>query len=504
MTTTIRTRNSVMAITVESTEGTLVQPSAAGQYIALQTDATMSPNREILTNDEIKQSLAQSEPITARETATASMSHYLKHSGTEGVAPETDEVHTAIFGSEEIESTEYDTVSGSTVSVLNVDTGEGAQFAQGQAVLVKDSVNGYSVRNIQSISSDALTLGFDLQSAPASGVNLGKAIFYTPANSGHQTLTLINYLGNEGAIQAISGARCTQMDFTVEPGSLINASYSFEGLKYFFNPITITSTDIYIDFTDDQGTAAAVIAAKTYKSPKALAAAIESAMNAVTTETITCTYSDTAGTFTIATSTSTVFSLLWNTGTNAANTVGDKIGFSVAANDTGATTYTSDTALSFVAAHTPAYDASQPLKGYYQQVLLGDSDDIACLTSSNVTGSITVTRQPFDDICAESGFSNSIINGRSCTFTVTALLKKYESDKFRKFSENQTTRFCVNVGERDSLGNWVAGTVVNFYTPSAKITSFNLTDLDGIVGLELELQTFTNSAGDGEIFMNML
>ena len=29
------------------------------------------------------------------------------------------------------------------------------------------------------------------------------------------------------------------------------------------------------------------------------------------------------------------FSLLWNTGTNAANTIGDLIGFSVAGNDTG-------------------------------------------------------------------------------------------------------------------------------------------------------------------------
>lgn len=504
MTDVIRSRNSVMAITVESTEGTLVQPTGAGQYIALQTDATMAPNREILTNDEIKQSLAQSEPITGRETATASMSHYLKHSGTEGVASEIDEILTALFGSEEIESTEYDTVSGSTVSVINVDSGEGAQFARGQALLVKDPTNGYSVRNVQSISSDALTLGFDLGNAPASGVNLGKAVFYSPANSGHQTLSLLNYLGNEGAIQAVSGARCTQMDFTVEPGGLVNASFNFEGLKYFFNPITITASDIYIDWTDDAGTFAAVITAKTYKSPIALAEAIESAMNDATTETITVTYSNTAGTFTIATSTSSVFSLLWNTGSNAANTVGDKIGFSVAANDTGATSYTSDSAISFIAPHTPSYDASQPLKGYYQQVLLGDSDDIACLNSSTVSGSITATRQPFDDICAESGFSNSIINARASTFNVTALLKKWESDKFRKFAENQTTRFCVNVGERNSLGNWTAGSVVNIYAPTCKITSFALTDLDGLMALELELQTFADASGNGEIYLNML
>lgn len=502
--TVVRNRDSVLAITVESTEGTPVAPSAAGQYLALQADPAMAPNREVLTNDEIKSSLAPSQPINGRESASFSFSHYLKHSGTEGTAPETDEIMTALMGSEEVESTEYDTVAGSTTSVLNVDSGEGANFARGQGLLVKDATNGYKVRNALSISSDALTLGFNLANAPASGVNLGKAVLYSPADSGHQSLSVWHYLGNAGAVQMVAGARPTSMTFTVEAGSLINSNFSFEGLKYYFNPVTIDSDDIYIDWTDDQGTFAATVAAKIYSNPHELASAIALAMNNLTTETITCTYSDTAGTFTIATSTSAVFSLLWNTGSNAANTIGDAIGFSVAANDTGATTYTSDNPLSFAAGQTPSYDSSQPLKGYFQEVLLGDSDDTTCLLSSSVSGTISTPRQPFDDICAESGFSNSIINGRTGAYTITALLKQYEADKYRKFQEGEATSFCLNVGQKDALGNWVAGTVVNHFVPTCTITSFSLTDLNGLVALNMEVQSYTNTSGEGEMYWNFL
>lgn len=501
--TVIRNRDSVLAVTVEVTEGTLVVPSAAGEYLALQDDVTLSPNIENLENMEIKSSLAPSKPVNGREGASASFSHYLKHSGVEGTASEMDEILTAFYGTEEIEATEYDTVSSSTVSLLKVDSGEGSSFSRGQGVLVKDSVNGYSVRNVLSVATDDLTLGFDLANAPASGVNLGKAVFYSPADTGHQTLSLHHYRGNAGAIEAVSGARPTNLSFSVEPGSLINANVAFEGLKYFFNPINVTSSDIYLDFTDDQGTVAAILTAKVYKDPHELADAIALAMNALTTETITCVYSNTTGKYTIAAS-GALFSLLWSSGTNTANTVGDVIGFTVGADDTGALTYTSDNAISFVAAHTPAYDSSQPLKGYYQEVLLGDSDDVSCLLSSSVSVTMDTPRMPFDDICAESGYSNSIINARTGAITVTALLQQYEADKFRKFRTGEATSFCVNVGEKDAAGNWTAGTVVNVYFPTVVISSFNLTNLDGLVAVELEMTTYADSSGNGDMYLNQL
>ena len=87
------------------------------------------------------------------------------------------------------------------------------------------------------------------------------------------------------------------------------------------------------------------VAAKSYKDPYELAAAIQTAMNAATADNITVSYDDVAGKYTIA-SDGVTLSLLWNTGTNTAETIGAKLGYSVAADDTGATSYEADNVIS--------------------------------------------------------------------------------------------------------------------------------------------------------------
>ena len=499
----IQTRNSVLAITVESTEGTPVEPSASGEFIPLQDDAAMTAEFESLENAEIKQSIGSSKPIQGLENPSFSFSAYMKHSGVEGQAPQFNELMKAAFGSEEVNATEYDTIAASTTSVIKVDVGEGATFSKGEALLIKDATNGYSVRNVESISTDDLTLGFEIDNAPASGVNLGKSVFYSPANSGHQSLSLWHYLGNGGVTQMMAGARVVDMSISAEAGQLINCSYTIEGLEYFYNPVVIGSADSYIDWTDDGGTFAAQISLQTYKDPHALAAEIASKMNAQTGETITVSYQDADGKFSIA-ATGAVFSLLWNSGANTANTLGDKIGFSVAADDTGSLSYISDSALDLSAPVSASYDSSNPVVAKNASVRLGDSDDNVCFEASSIAVTMSTPKANINSICASSGRSGSIINSREVTLSVSALLDQYESDKFRKFRENEDTRFMFNAGEKDSSGNWIAGKVVNMYMPSAVISSFNLADADGLVSLELELTAFVNSTGDGEFFMNFL
>ena len=107
-------------------------------------------------------------------------------------------------------------------------------------------------------------------------------------------------LGNGGGVQMMAGARAVSLDIEVNAGELINFKSDFEGLSYYYDPIEITSSTKYLDFTDDDGTFAAIIAPGYYKTPKALASAISAAMDAANSgETHTCTYSDTTGRFTI-------------------------------------------------------------------------------------------------------------------------------------------------------------------------------------------------------------
>ena len=272
----IATRSSLLAIKQETTEGTPVAPSANTDFIRMQDDADFTLAKETLQSTELNGSLGSSKSISGIDSPTASFSHYLKHSGVEGQEPGYGLLLEMAFGGKDVEAVEYDTVAGSTVSAINVDTGEGASFIRGQALLIKDPVNGYSIRPVHSIAGDVLTLGFDLASAPGSGVNLGnKSVTYYPTNTGHKTASLWHFVGNGGAIEMISGARVTDTSITATAGDFINASFSLEGISNYYNPIIIGATDTKFDWTDDDGTFVATITAKTYKDPHDLASALQ-------------------------------------------------------------------------------------------------------------------------------------------------------------------------------------------------------------------------------------
>lgn len=498
----IATKSSVLAVKEETTEGVPVVPTLATDYIAIQPDAAMAPAFETLTNDELRASIGASKPILGLESPTFGMSHYLRASGTEGTAPNYRLFLKALFGTEVVQGTEYDTTAGSTVSVLNVGVGEGVNFRRGQPLLIKDATNGYRIRAVKSVSGDALTLGFNVPTAPAAGVNLGEAISYHPANSGHPSLTLWHYLGNGGARQMMAGSRVVSMSATAEAGQLVNATYSLEGVGYYKNPIEITSSTDTLDF-DDGSARVATVPAGWYKDPVSLAAALETAMNAAgSSDTFTVTYSHTTGRFTIA-SDGASFELNWSTGPNTAQTIGAKLGFSVAADDTGALSYTSDNAQVLAAPHTPTYDDADPLSAKNHEVMLGDATDYVCFDASSISWEISTPKTNINSICSASGVKGSVINERTVTFSVTALLNQYDVKNFYKFANNQETSFQYSFGEKLG-GNWIPGKCGAFYIPTATISSYEIADQDGLVVLNLELTAFVNGQGQDEVALGFV
>ena len=485
--------------------GTVVAPSSGGQYIAVNDGFEITGNRETLESAELKDSLGKGAPVSGSEAPSVSIPFYLRHSGVEGTAPMMDEIYTAAFGAESIEDTEYNTVASSTVSVVKLDSGEGANKERGEALLIKDPVNGYSIRPIASISGDDLTVWPNLSAAPGTGVNVGKAVLYKPADSGHQSLSLWSYHGDSDLTQLVSGCRVTSLDITANAEEPIEVSATLEGLKLHRNPLTTTSSLKYIDFTDDQGTVAVSVSEKTWKHPHELAAAVESAMNAATSETITCTYSNTTGKFTIASSTSSVLSLLWDSGSNAANTIGTVLGFSVAADDTGSTSYEGDNAITLANPQTPSLDSSDFLVAKNISLAIGRSgEDNGCVGASAFSFSLATPKTNIKSLCAETGISSSVINERSSTFEVTTIVNKYDVERFRNFSENETVSLLLNFGEK-SGGNWVAGKAGCIYAPNCKLSSSpDIQDLDGSLAITFSLETFVDADNNGEIYLNFV
>ena len=93
----INTRSSVLGVKAETTEGTLIDPAANTDYIKLQDDASLTENRESLENAELTGSIGVAKPIPGISAPSLSFSSYLKHSETEGVAPESGPLLKSLF-----------------------------------------------------------------------------------------------------------------------------------------------------------------------------------------------------------------------------------------------------------------------------------------------------------------------------------------------------------------------------------------------------------------------
>lgn len=498
------TRSSVLAIVEEVTEGVPVAPSAATDFVSLQDGFSLEPGFDTIESSEIKSSIAQGKTYQGIEAPKGSVSHYLRHSGVEGSKPDYSLLLKGLFGSTVSNGTQRLTTSSSTTKLLKLASG-GSDFPRGSAVLIKDTVNGFSIRPVHSFSTNDLTLGFALSNAPASGVGCGKNVRFIPANSGHPSLTLWEYKANGAAVEMISGARVNEGTFNFSAGELINAEYSLDGLKFHFNPITIASTDTKLDF-DDGSTRVATILAGVYRDPIELADALTAAMNAAgSSDTFSVVFNSSganAGKFTVSTNGMTL-SLKWNTGTNTANTVGDKIGFDTSADDTSATTYTSDNALSYTASYTPSYDAADPLIAKYNEVFVGSVDDNIVFDAKTVTLKVSNNLQQQKSVCAQSGVKSHNIQKRSSVVTLSGEMVKHDAEKFKNYRNNDAIRFLYNFGAR-SGGNWIPGSCGCIYLPNANITSFKCGDDDGVVTFEIEIKGFVDSNGNDEVYLNFL
>jgi hypothetical protein len=509
MATYINTKSSVFALMVESTQSTPVVPSAATDYIAEQDDFTMASSFEQLENMERLASLGKAKTIIGMESATANMSHYLRAGGTTGVAPAYANVIKSLLGVQTDVTTEDDTVAGSTTTALNVDTGEGAlRWARGHCARVQDSVNGHTIAPVHSVTGDALTLGFALDVAPAAGVNLGKRNVFSPLETGlNQTLTLWEYMGNGGAVRMVSGARCVSMDIEFTAGQLINASYGFEGIRMYMNPVQITASNKYIDFDDGGGEESAALTEDWYATPHDLAAAAQTACDALSSDTITVDYSDVTGKFTFASDGGT-FELLAKTGTHGSDNTDTHafvtLGFVDTADYTLATTYTSDNAMTLTSPYTPSYDSNiDPLVAKCMTVRIGDQEDNENFSCSAVSVSIATPASDIMDVTACTGKLATLVTARTVTLSVTCLLTKYEADKFYRMTQNKDTRALLVAGSKTNA-SWDAGKTVAIYLPTTTVSNVQNGESDGLYELTFDLNTYIDGDGNGDVYINFL
>ena len=487
------TKSNVLSMVKEDVEGTLKAEALNSDFIPLRSGYSMSGAINSVDSDEfIAGDIGASKSFTTDEAPTASIPLYLRGSGVEGQEPEIGKVFEGVLGSKTLNATEYDLIAGSTVSVLKVDTGEGNNFKKGQAVLVKDSVNGWSVRMIKAVNSDDLTLNFDLPAAPAVGVKLGKAINYAPGLN-HPSYSVHRYQSadaNSAFKDSMAGAKVNSLGLTFAANGLGEGTAEMTGLGYYWNPITIDNTNNKIDFNDGS-VRVATLANKVYKTPIALAEEIALKMDAVATNTISCSYDNSNGKFTISVNTGTL-TLLCDSGANKLADVFETIGFATTADKSGATEYTSDAGISFIPSVVPAYDTSDSVVIKGAQFLIGDRTKIDCRKASNVEFSIETTVNRVPSVCSDTGIDSTVATERAVTLSGTLILSKYEAELMDKFFNNTTTQLQFTAGPKTSA-QWRAGETFSIAFGNASITAHTVAESDGYHVVNLEAKAFVNS-----------
>jgi hypothetical protein len=493
----ISNKKSVLGLMKEVTEALPVRPASATDFTALQDGFSMSPAFETLANAELRASIGKAKDELGAENPSFNFSHYIKASGVVAQKPDFGLLIESCLGVVVVAAAERDTIVGSTVSAVNVNTGEGAEFQRGQAIL-SQFAGAFQIRNVLSVVTDTLNLAHTLANAPGVGVLLGRAILYKTLDEGHPTLSIWNYRGNGGAVEMMSGARVTEMSLEGSANQYINGSFVINGVSYYFNPMKIISTNNTLDYTDDTGAHVVTVAQKEYKSPVDLADALQNAINALSpSDPITVTYQSADGKFNIKAPAAALFEV---DGT-AANSILLALGYT-ATDKTGALTYTSEAAQSWATAYTPNFDDSNANVAKANEVIMGDSTDTSCFGAQKVSIKVANTKTDIPDLCEESGKSGSLFTAREVTVQITALLNKNDVSGYERFRKGTKTQFAYNFGVKNG-GQFVKGSCVNVFLPSATITAFEIADQDGLAILNTTLTAYVED-GQGEFYMNFI
>jgi len=236
-------QNTKVAVEIEVTEGTHVDPQSGAAFISPLSDGLeMLPAKEQLDRNNLNASIGKSTPRTGLKSVTGTIPVEMKSNGTEGAAPEYGPLVEACLGAKRNAVTktmsDADDSGGNAYSdtIIRLADADAGTYNVGDIVTTKRA-GAYHTSPIASVNDTAgeveiVLLIADPAGAYVNGIDIAAVQTYLPANEGHPSLSVTKYV-EDSVKETATGVRCTSMalnNFTT--GQLADMSFGFEGLSF--------------------------------------------------------------------------------------------------------------------------------------------------------------------------------------------------------------------------------------------------------------------------------
>jgi hypothetical protein len=232
--------NTVVAVEIESTEGTYVAPTAASSYVQTLSDGfELTPAKETLERQILNGSIGKTTPLTGTRSVSGAIPVEMRAHSTEGDAPEYDALMRSAMGSRRQVTTTSadDTDSGTphTASRIYLLDADASKYNVGDIATIKVA-GDYHTSPITAVSNTPGDVYVDLLVAAAGAFTDGDAIAalttYVTADSGHPSLSVSKYV-ESARLERATGVKITSLaleNFTT--GQLASFNFGIEGLDW--------------------------------------------------------------------------------------------------------------------------------------------------------------------------------------------------------------------------------------------------------------------------------
>lgn len=242
-------KNTVIGLEPEVTEGTYVAPSGTGSYIQTLPGYSWTPAMELLDRQVLSGGLGSVKPLLGNKTVTAALPVEFRASGTEGGQPDFHQLLLGALGATRNYASATTSTTSHTSTVINLTSGDGDDFAVGDMVIVKKS-GSHEMRPISAKTTNSITFPFALNGgAPGNGVEISRFQTYYVAETGHPSLSVSVYEGNEMRACAI-GTKVNSLSFdNFSSGQIASFNFGLSGLNYTYTNAAAPHTPAYDSVT---------------------------------------------------------------------------------------------------------------------------------------------------------------------------------------------------------------------------------------------------------------